>query len=82
MKAIKLAIILVTVFAIGIFVVYYGVNYSTPMTSTQDVPTMSYQNCSYSAKVCYFGLNNPDSDSTTTLLKAELTNTTNVAQNF
>src|SRR5487761_722140 len=73
MKTIKLTIIVVAVFAIGILLIYYVDYYSTPTTLLPDVPTISYQNCSSPARLCYFGLNNPDSDSTTTILKAELT---------
>ena len=77
MKTFKLAILVIVVFVFGILLIYYVDYFSTPSTLLPDVPTMSFQNCSSTTRLCYFGLNNPDSDSTTTLIKAELTNATN-----
>jgi hypothetical protein len=70
-------LIVVLTFTLGILLIFAIDYYSTPGTSPPNVPTIAAMNCSYSKKICFFSLNNPPSDSSTTIIKGVITNATN-----
>jgi hypothetical protein len=80
MKKIKLAMIIVGIFASILLVAFVVGAYTVELhTSLPDVPSLSSANCSSSNRACYFGLYNPNGDSTTNMTKAELINATSGA---